>query len=106
MSTQRSTTESPSRRKRLADWPAGDSYLALMESQLMDLAEINEIGMTFIRHLDAEAEAEAAKGGKGLADIARSRRQLSREIRLNKKLAAEINEDRKRRIAELGIVQH
>jgi hypothetical protein len=106
MSTQRSTTESSSRRKRLADWPAGDSYLALMESQLMDLAEINEIGMTFIRHLDAQAEAEAAKGGKGLADIARSRRQLSREIRLNKKLAAEINEDRKRRIAELGIVQH
>jgi hypothetical protein len=106
MSTQRSTTESSSRRERLADWPAGDSYLALMESQLMDLAEINEIGMSFIRHLDAQAEAEAAKGGKGLADIARSRRQLSREIRLNKKLAAEINEDRKRRIAELGIVQH
>jgi hypothetical protein len=106
MTTQRSATESSSRRTRLEDWPAGDSYLALMESQLMDLAEINEIGMSFIRHLDAQAAAEAAKGGKGLADLARSRRQLSREIRLNKKLAAEINEDRKRRIAELGIVQH
>ena len=106
MKPQRSTTESFGRRNRLADWPAGDSYLALMESQLMDLAEINEIGMTFIRHLDAQAEALATKGGKDLAEIARSRRQLSREIRLNKKLAAEINEDRKRRIAELGIVQH
>jgi len=106
MNTQLPATESSIRRKRLADWPAGDSYLALMESQLMDLAEINEIGMTFIRHLDAQAEALATKGGKDLADIARSRRQLSREIRLNKKLAAEINEDRKRRIAELGIVQH
>ena len=106
MKPQHSITESSGRRRRLADWPAGDSYLALMESQLIDLAEINEIGMTFIRHLDAQAEALAVKGGKDLAEIARSRRQLSREIRLNKKLAAEINEDRKRRIAELGIVQH
>ena len=106
MKTQPSITESSGQRRRLADWPAGDSYLAMMESQLIDLAEINEIGMTFIRHLDAQAEALATKGGKDLAEIARSRRQLSREIRLNKKLAAEINEDRKRRIAELGIVQH
>ena len=106
MKAQHSISESSSPRRRLADWPAGDSHLALMESQLIDLAEINEIGMTFIRHLDAQAEALATKGGKDLADIARSRRQLSREIRLNKKLAAEINEDRKRRIAELGIVQH
>jgi len=104
MSMQRRISESSSPGRRLADWPAGDSYLEMIESQLMDLAELNEIGMTFIRQLDAQALAD--KSGKELADIARSRRQLSREIRLNKKLAAEINEDRKRRIAELGIVQH
>jgi len=72
----------------------------------MDLAEINEIGMTFIRHLDAQAAALAAKGGADLADIARSRRELTREIHLNKKLAAEIGEDLKRRLAELGIPRH
>jgi hypothetical protein len=77
-----------------------------MESQLIDLAEINEIGMSFIRHLDAQAAAVAAAGGSGLGDIVRSRRELRREIHLNKKLAAEIGEDHKRRLAELGITRH
>ena len=106
MSTQRSLAESTGPRGHLSPWPASDSRLALMESQIMDLAEINEIGMTFIRHLDAQAAALAAKGGADLADIARSRRELTREIRLNKKLAAEIGEDLKRRLAELGIFRH
>lgn len=106
MSAQRSISESPASRRCLKNWPAGDPRLAQMESDIMDLAEINEIGMSFIRHLDAQAAALAAAGGNGLADIARSRRELSREIRLNRKLAAEICEDHKRRMAELGIVRH
>ena len=106
MSTQRSLAEPAAPRGHIGHWPANDSRLALMESQIMDLAEINEIGMTFIRHLDAQAAALTAKGGADLADIARSRRELSREIHLNKKLAAEIGEDLKRRLAELGIPRH
>ena len=77
-----------------------------MESQILDLTELNEIGMSFIRHLDAEAASAAATGGRALADIARSRRELTREIRLNKKLAAEIGEDHRRLMAELGIARH
>jgi hypothetical protein len=106
MSTQRSLPEPAGTGGHISRWPASDSRLALMESQIMDLAEINEIGMTFIRHLDAQAAAMAAKGGTDLADIARSRRELTREIRLNKKLAAEIGEDLRRRLAELGISRH
>jgi hypothetical protein len=106
MSLQRIISESRAPGRRFADWPADDSRLAQMESQIMDLVEINEIGMSFIRHLDAQAEALAAAGGAGLADIARSRRELAREIRLNRKLAAEIGEDHRRRMAELGITRH
>ena len=106
MSTQRSLSESAAPRGHVSHWPTSDSRLAMMESQLVDLAEINEIGMTFIRHLDAQAAAVAAKGGTDLADIARSRRELSREIHLNKKLAAQIGEDLRRRLAELGIPRH
>jgi len=106
MRPQRIASESYDYGSRIEDWPAGDSRLELMESQIMDLAEINEIGMTIIRHLDAEAAAMAAAGGAGLADIARSRRELSREIRLNRKLAAEIGADHRRRLAELGIALH
>jgi hypothetical protein len=106
MRDQRSLLDSAGERGHISRWPAGDPRLAQMESQIMDLAEINEIGMTFIRHLDAQAAAMAAKGGTDLADIARSRRELTREIRLNKKLAAEIGEDLKRRLAELGIRRH
>jgi len=106
MSTQRSLPDSPAPRGHISHGPASDSRLALMESQILDLAEINEIGMSFIRHLDAQAAALAAKGGADLADIARSRRELTREIRLNKKLAAEIGEDLRRRLAELGISRH
>jgi hypothetical protein len=106
MNTQRTTSESREPGRRLKDWPAGDSRLEQMESQILDLTEINEIGMSFIRHLDAEAAALTAAGGTGLADIARSRRELSREIRLNRKLAAEIGEDHRRLMAELGIARH
>ena len=106
MSTQRSLPDFTGPRGHIRHWPESDSRLALMESQIMDLAEINEIGMTFIRHLDAQAAALAAKGGADLADIARSRRELTREIHLNKKLAAQIAEDLKRRLAELGIPRH
>ena len=103
---QRTISESRGPGRRLKEWPAGDSRLEQMESQIKDLAEINEIGMSFIRHLDAEAATLAAAGGTGLADIARSRRELSREIRLNQKLAAEIGADHRRRLAELGIPRH
>ena len=106
MRTQRSSPESTVPYGGIAHWPASDSRLAQMESQIKDLAEINEIGMSFIRHLDAQAAALSPKGGAALADIARSRRELSREIRLNKKLAAEIGEDHRRRMAELGIARH
>jgi hypothetical protein len=106
MRPQRISSESGDHGSRFKDWPTGDPRLEQMESQIMDLAEINEIGMSFIRHLDAEAAALAAAGGAGLADIARSRRELSREIRLNRKLAAEIGEDHRRRMAELGITLH
>ena len=106
MSTQRTISESRAPVGHCKDWPTSDSRLELMESQILDLTEINEIGMSFIRHLDAEAAALAAAGGAGLADIARSRRELSREIRLNRKLAAEIGEDHRRRMAELGIARH
>jgi hypothetical protein len=106
MRQQRIAPESYDRGGRFGGWPASDSRLEQMESQIMDLAEINEIGMTIIRHLDAEAEALAAAGGTGLADIARSRRELSREIGLNRKLAAEIGRDYRRRLAELGIALH
>lgn len=106
MNTQRTISESPAQGRRLKDWPSDDSRLAQMESQILDLKELNEIGMSFIRHLDAEAATLAAAGGRGLADIARSRRELTREIHLNKKLAAEIGEDYRRRMAELGIARH
>ena len=106
MTMQRSISESGGPGRRLTDWPTGDSRLERMESQILDLAEINEIGMSFIRHLDAEAAMLAATDGRGLADIARSRRELTREIRLNKKLAAEIGEDHRRLMAELGIARH
>ena len=106
MNPQRTASESRGPGRRLKEWPEDDSRLAQMESQIIDLAEINEIGMTFIRHLDAQAAALAATGGAGLADIARSLRELSREIHLNQKLAAEIGEDHRRRMAELGIARH
>jgi len=106
MNTHRISSESQGSAGRLKDWPATDSRLELMESQILDLTEINEIGMSFIRHLDAEAAALVAAGGSGLADIARSRRELTREINLNRKLAAEIGEDHRRRMAELGIARH
>jgi hypothetical protein len=106
MNTHRPLSENFGPRRRLRDWPAGDSELARMESQIIDLAEINEIGLNFIRHLDAQAAAIGSIGGADLADIARSRRELSREIRLNRKLAAEIGEDHRRRMAELGIARH
>jgi len=106
MSTQRTESEPRDRVKRSNDGLVGDSRLEQMESQILDLTELNEIGMTFIRHLDAEAAALTATGGTGLADIARSRRELSREIHLNKKLAAEIAQDYRRRLAELGITRH
>jgi len=106
MNTQRTATESRGRGRRSNDGLAGDSRLEQMESQILDLTELNEIGMSFIRHLDAEAATLTATGGKGLADIARSRRELSREIHLNKKLAAAIAEDYRRRLVELGITRH
>lgn len=106
MTMQRSVSESRGQCTQPKGWPADDPTLAQMESQILDLAEINEIGMSFIRHLDAQAAALAAAGGAGLADIARSRRELTREIRLNRKLAAEIGEDHRRRMAELGIPRH
>jgi hypothetical protein len=104
MMIQRSLADCCASREYISHWPADDPRLALMESQIMDLAEINEIGMSFIRHLDAQAAT--AKGGAELGEIARSRRELSREICLNKKLAAEIGEDLKRRLAELGVARH
>ena len=106
MNTQRTATESRDQASRFHGGPTVDSRLEQMESQIRDLTEINEIGMSFIRHLDAEAAALAAAGGSGLADIARSRRELTREIHLNRKLAAEIGEDHRRRMAELGIIPH
>ena len=97
---------SPAPKPSLRDWPADDDRLEMFERHLLQLSRMNEIGVMLLQGLDAEAAALAAAGKPVPSSAPKAVRSLAREIRANRKLMAEIAENRKQRITELGIIQH
>jgi hypothetical protein len=97
---------SQAKRPSLKDWPAEDDRLEMFERHILQLTRMNEVGISLIENLDKEAAALVAADKPLPASIPQAVHKLAREIRANRKMMAEINENRRQRITELGIVQH
>lgn len=104
MKIERPASESKTANRQ--SWPAGDDHLEMFERHIRQLTLLNEIGISMIENLDKEASALVAADKPLPASTLKSVHKLAREINANRKMIADISENRRQRIAELGIVEH
>jgi len=90
----------------LKNWPIKDDHLEMFERHIGQLTRLNEIGISMIENLDKEAAALVAADMPLPASASKALHKLAREIHANRKMMAEISENRRHRLAQLGIAQH